>query len=91
MLSDEDVGALVVEAQAGSADACRALGDDARWNAGTPDLVAAHMWYNLAGMLGSEEARSERIEVAGLMATEAIAEAQRRARQWLTALPMRIS
>ena len=48
------------------------------------DLVAAHKWFNLAALRGSEEARTCRVEISQEMSTGEIAEAQRQARQWLT-------
>lgn len=47
------------------------------------DLVAAHMWFNLAAARGHEEAASCRAEIAEEMTAREIAEAQRRARHWL--------
>jgi TPR repeat protein len=47
------------------------------------DLVAAHKWFNLAATMGNREAAAYRQELAREMAPEAIAEAQRAAREWL--------
>jgi TPR repeat protein len=47
------------------------------------DLVAAHKWFNLAAMMGHEEARQSRAELAREMPADRIAEAQRMARAWL--------
>jgi TPR repeat protein len=47
------------------------------------DLVAAHKWFNLAAMMGHEEARHSRSELAREMPAGRIAEAQRMARAWL--------
>ncbi len=47
------------------------------------DLVAAHKWFNLAAMRGSEDAKRYRLEIAGEMSRAEIAEAQRQAREWL--------
>jgi uncharacterized protein len=47
------------------------------------DLVAAHKWFNLAAMMGHDEARRSRAELADEMSTAQIAEAQRQARAWL--------
>lgn len=49
------------------------------------DLVEAHKWFNLAAVAGHEEAPACRAEVADEMTAREIAEAQRRARQWLSA------
>jgi TPR repeat protein len=50
----------------------------------TPDLVAAHKWFNLAAMRGNEEAARLRREIAAEMSQTQIAAAQRAARDWLT-------
>lgn len=47
------------------------------------DLVSAHMLFNLAAMRGSLEAKVYRKEISQEMGEDAIAEAQRAARQWL--------
>jgi uncharacterized protein len=47
------------------------------------DLIAAHKWFNLAAMMGHEEARISRAELAREMSSSDIAEAQRQARAWL--------
>jgi TPR repeat protein len=47
------------------------------------DYVSAHMLFNLAAMRGSVEAKVYRKELAGEMASEEVAEAQRQAREWL--------
>lgn len=50
---------------------------------GDIDLVTAHMWFNLAAMQGNIEARAYRAELAAEMSPEDIADAQRRAREYL--------
>lgn len=50
---------------------------------GAADLVQAHMWFNLAAARGSEAAKESRRELADLMSGAEIAEAQKRAREWL--------
>jgi len=47
------------------------------------DLVEAHKWFNLAASKGHEEAAWCRADIADEMTAREIAEAQRRARQWL--------
>jgi uncharacterized protein len=47
------------------------------------DLICAHKWFNLAAMMGHEEARIARAELAREMGAADIAEAQRQARAWL--------
>ena len=47
------------------------------------DLINAHKWFNLAAMMGNGEARQYRAELAAEMSPDEIAEAQRRAREYL--------
>ncbi len=47
------------------------------------DLVEAHKWFNLAAVKGHEEATWCRADVSEEMTAREIAEAQRRAREWL--------
>lgn len=49
------------------------------------DLIEAHKWFNLAAVGGYEEAKMCRCEVADEMTAREIAEAQRRAREWIAA------
>jgi TPR repeat protein len=48
------------------------------------DFVEAHKWFNLAAVKGHEEASWCRADISEEMTAREIAEAQRRARQWLT-------
>jgi hypothetical protein len=48
------------------------------------DLIEAHKWFNLAAVAGHEEATMCRADVAEEMTAREIAEAQRRAREWLS-------
>jgi uncharacterized protein len=48
------------------------------------DMVAAHKWFNIAGMRGSREAVHHRCAIAREMSSAEIAAAQRAARNWLT-------
>lgn len=48
------------------------------------DLVQAHMWFNLAASRGSEAAKECRQELADMMSKDEVAQAQKRAREWLT-------
>lgn len=50
---------------------------------GAVDLVQAHMWFNLAASRGSEAAKECRREIADQLSKDAIAQAQKRAREWL--------
>lgn len=47
----------------------------------TPDLVAAHKWFNLAALRGHEAARAYRNDLAREMSPREIAQAQREARE----------
>jgi TPR repeat protein len=47
------------------------------------DLVEAHKWFNLAALAGHADAARARADVAEDMTAREIAEAQRRAREWL--------
>ena len=49
------------------------------------DLVEAHKWFNLAASRGHEEAAWCRADISDEMTAREIAEAQRRAREWLLA------
>lgn len=49
------------------------------------DLIEAHKWFNLAAVAGHEEAQLCRADIAEEMTAREIAEAQRRAREWLSA------
>lgn len=46
------------------------------------DYVIAHKWFNLAALNGLGQARREREEIAEIMSTNEISEAQRLAREW---------
>lgn len=48
------------------------------------DLVEAHMWFNIAASLGHDEAAICRADISDEMTAREIAEAQRRARRWLS-------
>lgn len=49
------------------------------------DLIEAHKWFNLAAVGGHEEAALCRSDISDEMTAREIAEAQRRAREWLRA------
>ncbi len=49
------------------------------------DYVTAHKWLNLAALRGSDEAKRLRTELADVMSREEISEAQRQAREWVSA------
>jgi TPR repeat protein len=85
-----DVDALSqyeVEAKQGRADALYNLGLAYSTGQGVSvDYVAAHKWFNLAAMKGSEIAKSWRAQISREMNSSQIAEAQKLAREWLTIL-----
>ena len=47
------------------------------------DLIEAHKWFNLAAVAGHEESAWCRADISDEMTARDIAEAQRRAREWL--------
>ena len=49
------------------------------------DLIEAHKWFNLAAASGHSEATMCRADISDEMTAREIAEAQRRARHWLSA------
>jgi TPR repeat protein len=72
------------EAQKGRADALYNLGLAYSTGQGVEvDYVAAHKWFNLAAIKGSEVAKSWRAQISAEMNNGQIAEAQRLAREWL--------
>ncbi len=72
-------------AQTGAPDALFELGMlYATGRDGTPDLVVAHKWFNLAALRGNREALLHRRELAQEMSVSEIAEAQKLAREWMS-------
>ena len=53
------------------------------------DLVEAHKWFNLAAVSGHSEAAMCRADISDEMTAREIAEAQRRAREWIGATTRR--
>ena len=49
------------------------------------DLIEAHKWFNLAAVNGHAEAQLCRADISEEMTAREIAEAQRRAREWIAA------
>lgn len=47
------------------------------------DMVAAHKWFNLAVLKGSEEAKEYRQQMADLLSSDEIKQALKSARHWL--------
>ena len=71
------------KAESGAPEALFDLGLFYSTGTGVPvDLVAAHKWFNLAALKGNREARQARTELAALMTTDEVAQAQRLAREW---------
>jgi TPR repeat protein len=84
--SAEDlIGGWLAGAASGDAGACYDLGVAfSTGSNGAPcDLIEAHKWFNLAAARGHEEAAHCRADISEEMTAREIAEAQRRARQWL--------
>jgi uncharacterized protein len=49
------------------------------------DLIEAHKWFNLAAVAGHAEAAMCRADISDEMTAREVAEAQRRAREWISA------
>ena len=47
------------------------------------DPVTAHKWFNLSALRGNDAAKAHRAEIAREMSKHQIADAQRKAREWL--------
>ena len=84
-LGDTTLSRWLAAATTGQAGACFDLGVSfSTGSNGAPcDLIEAHKWFNLAAARGHEEAAHCRADIADEMTAREIAEAQRRARQWL--------
>lgn len=73
-----------IAAKCGAADALFELG--LAYSTGSQvdqDLVTAHKWFNLAALKGNSAAREYRSEIAHELSCGEVAEAQRKAREWL--------
>lgn len=89
IIQGEEAAALMAECLAqyegGSVDALFALG--VAFSTGSHgtvcDMIEAHKWFNIAASKGHEEASLCRADIADEMTAREIAEAQRRAREWL--------
>jgi TPR repeat protein len=82
---ESQLGAWLAAAGLGQAGACFDLGVafSTGSNGAPSDLIEAHKWFNLAAARGHEEAAGCRADISEEMTAREIAEAQRRARQWL--------
>lgn len=73
------------EARTGRADALYNLGLAYSTGQGVAqDYIAAHKWFNLAAMRGSDVAKNWRNQIAEEMNAGQIAQAQKLAREWLS-------
>ena len=73
------------DAKIGRADALYNLGLAYSTGQGVAqDYVAAHKWFNLAAMRGSDVAKDWRNQIAEEMNAGQIAQAQKLAREWLS-------
>lgn len=86
-LGDETVALCIAAAEQGDVSAYFDLG--VAYSTGSHgldcDLVEAHKWFNLAAVGGHDEAALCRHDVAEEMTAREVAEAQRRAREWIAA------
>jgi TPR repeat protein len=74
-----------VDAKRGRVDALYNLGLAYSTGQGVNvDFIAAHKWFNLAAMRGSDPAKTWRAQISREMNSNQIAEAQRQAREWLS-------
>ncbi|MGB3712720.1 MAG: hypothetical protein WA985_13635 [Erythrobacter sp.] len=82
--ADLAIAAYLSDAVSGDVSALFDLGVAYSTGSGVAcDLIEAHKWFNLAAARGHEEAGICRADVSDEMSARDIAEAQRRARQWL--------
>ena len=85
--TDRAVAQYLAEAARGDPGACFELG--IAFSTGSlglsGDLVEAHKWFNLAAVAGHDCAKTCRADIAEEMTAREIAEAQRRAREWIAA------
>jgi TPR repeat protein len=81
----------LADAARGNADALYDLGIAYSTGSGgvDVDLIAAHKWFNLAALNGSEAATMCRADISDEMTAREIVEAQRQARAWLQASDQR--
>ncbi len=85
-LADLHVARCLAAAAGGDTGACFDLGVifSTGGHSVACDLVEAHKWFNLAAAAGHQEAAWSRADISEEMTAREIAEAQRRARQWLS-------
>jgi TPR repeat protein len=86
-VADLHVARRLAAAASGNTNACFDLGVifSTGGHCVAIDLIEAHKWFNLAATAGHEEASCCRADISEEMTAREIAEAQRRAREWLRA------
>ena len=84
--TDLAIAGFLAEAAAGDVAALFDLG--VAYSTGSDnvavDLIEAHKWFNIAAARGHDEAATCRADISDEMTAREIAEAQRRARRWLS-------
>ena len=81
----DSLSQFVSDAKQGRAEALYNLGLAYSTGQGVDvDYVAAHKWFNLAAMRGSEVAKTWRAQISRELDSGQIAEALRQAREWLS-------
>ena len=90
-IADLGLARWLAAAADGDANACFDLGVSYSTgaNGAECDLIEAHKWFNLAAVSGHAEAAMCRADISEEMTAREIAEAQRRAREWLSAASRR--
>ena len=85
VVTDLALARALADAARGDANACFDLGVAFSTGSGGAqcDLIEAHKWFNLAAARGHEEAAHCRADISDEMTAREIAEAQRRAREFL--------
>jgi len=86
-VADLHVARRLAAAASGNTSACFDLGVifSTGGHSVAIDLIEAHKWFNLAATAGHDEASFCRADISEEMTAREIAEAQRRAREWLRA------
>ena len=79
-----DINIAACAAVPADADACFELG---MTHSVGSDMVAAHMWFNIAAAWGHQDGARLRKEIAAQLSDAEIGSAQKAARAWLKANP----
>jgi len=91
-MTDNDIAAATLDTVPANADECFERGIFYSSGRCAPlDMVAAHMWLNIAASRGHKEAAPMRREIAEQMSDAEIGAAQRAARDWLKAHPQALA